>query len=378
MRKTVFYIDPESYANLSAYDYNLLSNVKCDIMYFCSTLYDHTPMGNHVRPVPVFSYNKKSSTLLKGISYIWSYLKILIYIIRYKPQVIHVQWLRLQTFDYLFYSIVSCLFQVRLVLTAHNVLPLRTGKRYFRIYNRIYRLMDRIITHTENSRREMMHLFNLSEEKIFVVPHGLLKLNISEEKMENEMEMIRSTYPIEGKIVLSSLGFQTTYKGIDTLIKVWAETPELNQNSSCILLLAGKFLDVDANPIASFKNVIIQNRRISNEELYYLLKHTDIYLLPYREISQSGAMLTAVTESVPVLVTDIGGLAEPLSIAKIGWSMARLDEEELRSKLVYLVNHPEEIASAKGNEAGWQNVKDYYAWEKIGTKTLQVYFDEQQ
>lgn len=375
-KRTVFYIDPESYANLSAYDYNLLSNVECDVMYFCSTLYDHTPMKSHVRPIPVFSYNKKPSTFLKGISYIWSYLTILIYIIRYEPQVIHVQWLRLQTFDYLFYSIVSRLFRVRLVLTAHNVLPLRTGMRYFRLYCRIYRLMDRIITHTENSRREIMQLFNLPEGKIRVVPHGLLKLNISQEEMKNEMEMIRSTYPIEGKIVLSSLGFQTTYKGIDTLIKVWAETPELNQNPSCILLLAGKFVDVDAKPIASFSNVIVQNRRISNEELYYLLKHTDIYLLPYREISQSGAMLTAVTESVPVLVTDIGGLAEPLGIAKVGWSIDRLDEEELRSKLVYLLGHPDEIASAKENEAGWQKVKDYYAWEKIGAKTLQVYFDE--
>lgn len=376
MRQSVFYIDPESYANLSAYDYNLLSNVKCEIMYFCSTLYDHIPMGDHVRPVPVFSYNKMSSNLLKGISYIWSYLTIFTYIIRYKPQVIHVQWLRLQTFDYLFYSMVSRLFKVRLILTAHNVLPLRTGMQYFHIYNRIYHLMDRIITHTENSRKEIMHLFNLSEEKIYVVPHGLLKLKISDEDMKNEMEMFRSTYPIEGKIVLSSLGFQTTYKGIDTLIKVWAETAELNQNPSCILILAGKFVDVDVNPTTSLKNVIIQNRRISNEELYYLLKHTDIYLLPYREISQSGAMLTAVTESVPILVTDIGGLAEPLSIAKIGWSIPRLGQEALRNTLVYLVNNPDEIASAKNNKYGWQKVKDFYAWETIGAKTLQIYFDE--
>lgn len=376
MNRTVFYIDPESYANLSAYDYNLLSNVNCDVMYFCSTLYDHTPMKEHVRSVPVFSYNKKKSNLRKGLSYIWSYIIIFLYILRYKPGVIHIQWLRLQTFDYIFYSLVSCLFKVRLVLTAHNVLPLRTGTRYVRLYRRIYRLMDRIITHSENSRKELVGLFSLPEEKVFVVPHGLLKLNVNQEALEKEKETIRSTYPIEDKIVLSSLGFQTTYKGIDTLVKVWAETPELNQNPSCQLVIAGKFVDVDTSPIASFENVILQNRRISNEELYYLLKHTDVYLLPYREISQSGAMLTAITESVPVLVTDIGGLAEPLSIAKIGWSIPQLDETALRDLLIHLTSNPEEIASVKDDKQGWQKVKDYYAWEGIGTKTVHIYLDD--
>ena len=240
MSNKCFYIDPESYANLSAYDYNLLSNIDGDIVYLCSSLYDHEPMKENVTSIPVFTYNKKKTNLQKGLSYINSYFKIFFYILRLKPKVIHIQWLRLQTFDLCFYQIVSRLTHTRLILTAHNVLPLDTGTRYVKLYRRIYHLMDRIITHSKNSRRELLELFNLPPEKVVVIPHGLLKVNVDTEKLKNETGDFQELYPRQNRLVFSSLGFQTTYKGTDLLAKVWATTPELNQNPDCLLIIAGK------------------------------------------------------------------------------------------------------------------------------------------
>lgn len=373
MSNRYFYIDPESYANLSAYDYNLLSNIDADIVYFCSTLYDYKPIGAHVTSIPIFSYNKKENNLQKGLSYIKSYLKIFFFILRMKPEAIHIQWLRLQTFDLCFYQIVSWLTHTRLILTAHNVLPLDTGTRYVKLYRLIYPLMDRIITHSKNSRRELLELFDLPPEKVIVIPHGLLKVNVDTEKLKNETGDFQRLYPLHNRLVFSSLGFQTTYKGADLLAKVWATTPELNQNPGCLLIIAGKCLNVDFSSLQVYENVVLQNRRISNEELYYLLTHTDVYLLPYRQISQSGAMLTAITEKIPLLVTNIGGLTEPLAISRIGWSIDPENEQQLREMLIYLVNHPDEIASIKRDQEGWDRVQKYYGWEQIGKLTLQVY-----
>ena len=373
MGNKFFYIDPESYANLSAYDFNLLSNIDGNIVYFCSTLYDHEPMKEHVRSIPVFSYNKKKNNLQKGLSYIASYIKIFIFILQMKPKAIHVQWLRLQTFDYFFYRIVSWLISTRLVLTAHNVLPLDTGTRYVKLYCRIYHLMDRIITHTENSRKELITLFNLPQEKVVVIPHGLLKLKIDEDKLRQDAPQLAQCYPFRGRLIFSTLGFQTTYKGSDLLAKVWASTPELNQNPNCMLVVAGKFVNVDFSSLEAYDNVILQNRRISNEELFYLLTHTDVYLLPYREISQSGAMLTAITERVPLLVTDVGGLTEPLAIANIGWSIVRDSEQQLRESLLYIVNHPEKVVAIKQDTESWEQVHRHYGWDEIGKATLKVY-----
>lgn len=376
MKDVFFYIDPESYANLSAYDYNLLSNIEGNIIYFCSSLYDHVPMKEHVTSVPVFTYNKKRNNLLKGLSYIASYLRIFTYVLRLKPKAIHIQWLRLQTFDLYFYQIVKWLSGTRLILTAHNVLPLDSGTRYVKLYRRIYRLMDKIISHTENSRNELIQIFKLPPKKIAVIPHGLLKVNIDEQQLEQDTQKFEEMYPLQRRMVFSSLGYQTTYKGADLLVKVWSNTPELNQNDKCMLVVAGKFVNVDFSPLQSFSNVILQNRRISNEELYYILTHTDVYLLPYREISQSGAMLTAITESIPILVTNVGGLAEPLSVAKVGWSIDAADEGGLREQLLHFVRHPEEVVAVGHDSAAWKRVHDYYGWEHIGKQTLKVYLEE--
>ena len=373
MKDVFFYIDPESYANLSAYDYNLLSNVKGDVIYFCSSMYDHVPMKEHITSIPLFTYNKKKNNLLKGLSYIASYFQIFVYILRMKPKAIHIQWLRLQTFDLCFYQLVAWLTNVRLILTAHNVLPLDSGTRYVKLYRHIYHLMDRIISHTENSRNELIELFNLPPEKVVVIPHGLLKVNINEQQLIQNTPQFEKTYPLQGRLVFSSLGFQTTYKGADLLAKVWSTTPELNQNPNCMLVIAGKFVNVDLSSLESFTNVVLQNRRISNEELYHILTHTDVYLLPYREISQSGAMLTAITERIPLLVTNVGGLAEPLSIAKVGWCIDADDEQQLRDQLLYFTHHTKEVIAIKNNSEAWSRVQEYYGWEHIGKRTLQVY-----
>lgn len=373
MKDVFFYIDPESYANLSAYDYNLLSNVKGNVIYFCSSMYDHVPMKEHITSIPLFTYNKKKNNLLKGLSYIASYFQIFVYILRMKPKAIHIQWLRLQTFDLCFYQLVAWLTNVRLILTAHNVLPLDSGTRYVKLYRHIYHLMDRIISHTENSRNELIDLFNLPLEKVVVIPHGLLKVNINEQQLIQDTPQFEKTYPLQGRLVFSSLGFQTTYKGADLLAKVWSTTPELNQNPNCMLVIAGKFVNVDLSSLESFTNVVLQNRRISNEELYHILTHTDVYLLPYREISQSGAMLTAITERIPLLVTNVGGLAEPLSIAKVGWCIDADDEQQLRDQLLYFTHHTKEVITIKNNSEAWIRVQEYYGWEHIGKRTLQVY-----
>jgi glycosyltransferase involved in cell wall biosynthesis len=105
----------------------------------------------------------------------------------------------------------------------------------------------------------------------------------------------------------------------------------------------------------------------------YLLRHTSVYLLPYREISQSGAMLTVLTEHVPLLLTDVGSLAEPLSVAPIGWKIQHAEECELRNALIYLLGHKEEIDAIRNNHQTWEKVCAFYNWQDIGQQTQRLY-----
>lgn len=63
---------------------------------------------------------------------------------------------------------------------------------------------------------------------------------------------------IQNKIVFTSLGEQSYYKGSDLIIEAWFKSPQLNQSDKCVLILAGKFDKIDYKKIENYKNVYIK------------------------------------------------------------------------------------------------------------------------
>lgn len=372
-KKLVLYIDPQSTGNLAAYDFGVLSEVEGEVDYVCSRYYDYREMGPNVRMLPLFSYNRIGNPLLKLLSYLWSMGRLLVLTARLRPAVVHVQWLRVPHVDYMFYWIMKRLYGPAMVMTAHNVLPHNTGNRYRGIYGKVYRLFDRLIVHAEATRREIHDIFGIEEERISVIHHGTLRMDFDAEALKKQEAALRRKYPTEGKTVFTSLGEQSAYKGIDLLVDIWRSTPELNSNEALQIIFAGKNRGIDFTSLAACSNVTVADERISNEEFHYLLRETSVYLLPYRKISQSGALFTAIDEHVPLLVSDAGGLAEPLSVAPVGWKVKACDKESLRQMLLHLARNPQEIKAVKDDAEGWEKVCEAYRWDGISRQTYSLY-----
>ena len=72
-------------------------------------------------------------------------------------------------------------------------------------------------------------------------------------------------------------------------------------------------------------------------------------LLPYRRISQSGVLFTALQLGVPVLVSDVGGLTDPLRYGAVGWSIGEPSVQSLSDAMVYLAEHPTELSNCRKN-----------------------------
>jgi glycosyltransferase involved in cell wall biosynthesis len=371
--RNIVYIDPQSIRNLAIYDHSLLSQIEGNIHYLCSAFYDYKALPPHIKQYKIFYYNNKKNNISKAISYLYSNFVAFFLIMRLHPEVLHLQWLRIPTFDVVYIKIIKRITGCRIVFTAHNILPHDTGKRHYSAYQKMYRAADSIIVHTNSTKRELLQLFDIPEAKIKVIDHGLLNLSYDPVLLEKQMEEYNRHYQINGKMVFSALGYQYYYKGVDVLAEVWATTPELYENPHCKLLLIGKNRGVDFNMTKGIGNIIVEDRIITDEEFYYLMTHTDIYLLPYRSISQSGVLLTAISTSTPFLVTDVGGLKEPLDIAPVGWTIPHLSADVLRQKLLWLLHHPEEVKAAKDNNEGWELLKQHYSWSRIGKLTQQLY-----
>lgn len=369
----VYYIDPQSYNNLSTYDLSLLSAVKGhELVYYYSDLYQLPQL-----PAAVcrkrFHYSSKKLGVMKGLSYAWSIVRVLFDAWRERPEVVHVQWLRLWSLDYFVARMLKKM-GCKVVFTAHNILPhvKRAGDE--ERYRKYYELIDKVIVHTSRTKQELVDMLHIDADKIEVIFHGAIDSNVPADVVERKAAELRLQLQIApDTMVFSALGVQKPYKGINEVIEVWSTTPELRDNPKCKLLIMGRRHDIDYSPVASLPNVVAADRMLSDEEFEALLQLSSVVLLTYRTISQSGLLFSCVNREVPVLISDVGGLPEALGFGKIGWNIGVLSVEALRKGMLQLVAHPEEVEAVRMDSAAFENIRKNYSWTAIGTQTSQLY-----
>lgn len=366
----VFFIDPNSYNNLGVYDYSLLKGINdIDLYFFGSYLYNCPDVG---RFIPLFTYNKQRNNLKKGLSYCASLYKLMAYIRKVRPDIVHIQWLRFLPVDIRLLNWMrkqGC----KVILTAHNILPHDTGDRYQAQYARYYDMVDHIIVHTEKSKRELKESFGINPNKISVIYHGVYDYGINESNISRSMQRISAEYQLQGKTVFGMYGKHFFYKGTDIVADVWTKTPELRDNPDCVLILGDKNSYVNYHELKTIPNVIIVEKRFPDDDFNAVLRLTSVMLLPYRDISQSGLLFSAIANSTPVLVSNAGGLADPLKIAKIGWNIGTSSFENLQKALKELVMNTKEITAVKNDHNAFRKVQAAFDWEEIACQTEKLY-----
>lgn len=122
--------------------------------------------------------------------------------------------------------------------------------------------------------------------------------------------------------VILFFGYVRKYKGLDILIKAFPKI--LEKFPDTFLLIVGEFYDKpDAylhliDKLNLNDKVKVINQFVPNEEVekYYLA--SDVVVLPYRSATQSGILNIAYGFNKPVIVSDVGGLAEFVIEGKTG------------------------------------------------------------
>lgn len=368
----VIYINPQSGYNLAQYDYNLLSNIKdADITYCCSTIYD-APIIENIDYRYVFHYNRKKTNLLKAFSYLWSLVKIFFIVLRIRPDVIHIQWWRLWIADYLFLSVLKRICS-QVVFTAHNVVPHNSGDSMHLKCRKYYRKVDKIIVHVPGTKDELICDFRVDSRRIFIIPHGLLYSNCNRSSVEQQKQMLESQFKLKDKLVISAVGYQSPYKGVDIIKRAYLESEVLHHSSNAFFIVAGKGGIFTKEMMNTYDNLLVYDEFLSTELLTAIMEKTDVLLLPYRKISQSGVLLTAIEKEIPYIATDVGGLCEPLNIAPVGWQLKNNSVTEIQALLENITMYPRSVDIKRSNKEGWNKIKAYYDWKAIGKKTAICY-----
>jgi len=115
-------------------------------------------------------------------------------------------------------------------------------------------------------------------------------------------------------VVLLFFGYVRKYKGLDILIESFPKI--LSQIPNAKLLIVGEFYDDPKEYLNLIKKLKIENhvkvvnQFVPNEEVAKYYQVSDLVILPYRSATQSGILNVAYGFYKPVIVTDVGGLAE--------------------------------------------------------------------
>ena len=371
MNKLVF-VDPQSYRNLAMYDHSLLKGMKkYKIIYCCNKQYDGPQLEN-VEFHPIFSYRQDMNTLSKILSYFCSLLALVGILRTERPDVLHIQWWKQWNLDYFFLFIYKR-YAKQIVFTAHNLVPHDSGDSMKTKCMKYYHKVDKIIVHDNNSKRELIKDFQVKEDKIAVIAHGILEFSVDEEEVKSIMDELAAKYSLKDKLVFATMGGQSPYKGTDLICDAFLSSEVLKNNDDVFLIIAGAGDIATPEKFMQCSNVWVANYSLSDSEFQAIMRLTDVMLLPYRKISQSGVLLTAIQNQTPFAVTPIGGLAEPLELAPVGWIVSSPTIEGVRECLEKLAGDIPQTKAAKSNQQNWDLVKEKYNWNKISIQTEKYY-----
>jgi len=90
-----------------------------------------------------------------------------------------------------------------------------------------------------------------------------------------------------------------------------------------------------------------------------------IIILPYKRSYQSGVLLMAMSNGLPVLVSDIDPMKEIIEHMKNGLIFKSENELDLAKKIDLFFGDLCENYNLLSSNA-FDTIKDHYSWEKIG------------
>jgi len=209
--------------------------------------------------------------------------------------------------------------KTKIVALIHNMIPHeptildKLFPKYF------VKSMDGFVAMAESVVADINHFDTENKPKV-VSPHPIYDhYGASLTKKEAAMKLGLH----EQKQYILFFGFIRHYKGLDLLLEAFAD--ERLREFPVRLIVAGEFYE---NPQPYLESIIrlkleglveLRTGFIPDNEVRNYFSVTDLVAQPYRSATQSGVSQIAYHFEKPMLVTNVGGLAEIVPNGKVGY-----------------------------------------------------------
>ncbi len=220
---------------------------------------------------------------------------------------------------------------------------------------------DHIVCISENTKRDLVSLFNVPEEKISVTYLGHSDMPIS--------EALAGTSVRDSGLLLY-VGRRGNYKNFDGVLRAYAQTPQLRDHTRIVCFGGGVFSAEEIQRIRSFGLNLQQVRQVGGGDdvlaLLYRQAMAMVYpslyegfgIPPLEAMAFDCPVICSNTSSIPEVVGDAGVYFNPSDCESIANAiLAVAESSSLRAKLVL----------------GGQVQRQRFSWRKCAEDTLSIY-----
>jgi glycosyltransferase involved in cell wall biosynthesis len=159
-------------------------------------------------------------------------------------------------------------------------------------------------------------------------------------------------------------GFIRDYKGLDLLMKAYAD--ERFRNKNIKLIVAGEFYSNDKlyfdleKELDLMGNIIWANEFIPDNQVGAYFCAADIIVQPYKTATESGVTQIAYHFEKPMLVTNVGGLSEIVPHGKVGY-ITETNEKDIANALLDYFDNNRELSFVENVKIE----KEKYSWKRM-------------
>lgn len=174
-----------------------------------------------------------------------------------------------------------------------------------------------------------------------------------------------------GQRYILFFGLIRDYKGLDLLLRAFADKRLRGKNVK--LLVAGEFYsnaeryEQLEQELELAQHIVWCKEFIPADEVRYYFAVADLVAQPYKSATQSGITQIAYHFERPMLVTDVGGLAEIVPHGKVGY-VVKPNADDIADALVDFINHKQDSDFSTG--IAEEKIK--YTWDKMTATLIDV------
>jgi glycosyltransferase involved in cell wall biosynthesis len=312
--------------------------------------------------------------LLKSAEHVIDMSRFVSWMRALKPDVIHFQWLPIPALDKIYLRQLKKI--APLVLTAHNT-TLYHGASSSRLqgmgFRSVFQYFDAIVAHTEYSKSRINAKGWIAADAVTVIPHGALDYyralgHDSAGSTEPGSSVAGSTILFFGNI--------KPYKGLDILLRAFHALPPATRKSSRLVVAGRPHCDMGevrklSQDLGIDSQVTWKLGFLEEPEVADLFRSATLVALPYREIDQSGVLMTAIAFETPVVASRLEGFQETITDGVHGFLVPPGEVSSLATALDRVLASPEQAHRMQQALAVLRTGK--MSWDHCAKETVKLY-----